>query len=425
MKRGFLLAVIMIFVAEICALITFATREDSGTRDVLAVNEILQSVRNDWGELDKHTAVTELDYSVIDNNGNVLFRTREEIPESINSAVAGRNTILDIEIEGEVKGKILIGGDEDLLVSEKKNLLAAFSAAIIIQAAICAAYTLYLEIRIIKPFRKMRGFAERVAGGNLDIPLEMDRENLFGAFTESFDIMRSELKKARIAEAKANASKKELVAKLSHDIRTPVASIKAVSELGSATASDEKTRANYEKIILKADQINSLVGNLFSATLEELQQLSVTPSDLPSTEISDMLKSADYLNRAEIPHIPERLLYADKMRLQQVFDNIFSNSYKYADTKIDVKIFAENNFLAVSIEDYGGGAAPDELPALTEKFKRGKKSEGIDGAGLGLFISDTFMREMGGKLKIENGLHGLKATVIILLSGTNYDLRKI
>ena len=65
-----------------------------------------------------------------------------------------------------------------------------------------------MYVTMIRPFRKLKGFAERIAGGNLDIPLEMDKRNLFGAFTESFDIMRSELKKARLAEAQAQQSKK-------------------------------------------------------------------------------------------------------------------------------------------------------------------------------------------------------------------------
>ena len=84
---------------------------------------------------------------------------------------------------------------------------------------------------VFKPFKKLQSFAVNVARGNLDIPLKMDKNNPFGAFTESFDIMREELAAARQSEYAANRSKKELVASLSHDIKTPVASIKAVSEL--------------------------------------------------------------------------------------------------------------------------------------------------------------------------------------------------
>ena len=175
---------------------------------------------------------------------------------------------------------------------------------------------------VLSPFRKLKGFAQRIAGGNLDIPLEMDRRNLFGAFTESFDIMRSELKKARIAEARANASKKELVAKLSHDIKTPVASIKAVSEIGLAVTNNGKDQANYAQIISKADQIDTLVTNLFTATLEELQQLTVTPANIDSKQVKTLLENSDYMHRAAVPDVPECLVYADGLRLQQVFDNI-------------------------------------------------------------------------------------------------------
>lgn len=265
----------------------------------------------------------------------------------------------------------------------------------------------------MKPFGNLKGFAERVARGNLDVPLQMDRGNLFGAFTESFDIMRSELKKARLAEAKANASKKELIAKLSHDIRTPVASIKAVSELGTAVAENDKTRENFTRIISKADQINTLVGNLFSATLEELQQLTVTPADMSSAELRGMLESADYFHKAQIPNIPECMIYADKLRLQQVFDNIFANSYKYANTDIEVNTALDNRRLAVVFEDFGGGVSAEELPLLKEKFKRGSNTQNVNGAGLGLYISDRFMTEMKGELLISNNRVATTPTISV------------
>ncbi len=196
-----------------------------------------------------------------------------------------------------------------------------------------------------------------------------------------------------------------------------MASIKAASEVGAAIAESEKSRRNYDRIIQKADQINALVTNLFSATLEELQQLTVEPADMKSREISEMLLGADYFHYAEIPAVPDCMLFADKLRLQQVFDNIFANSYKYANTEITVKISLKNNFLQIIVEDFGGGVPEKELPLLKEKFKRGENAENVEGAGLGLYISDCFMNEMKGGLNIENGTHGLAVTVKILLSG--------
>lgn len=417
--KVFLTGLIVIFLVEIFALIWLTKPDSDNLQDSVEINEAVQSVQSDWVSIGTHKNVTSLDYTVLDGGGTILFKTRSGLSESINEAVTHRDTILDIEVGGETVGKIIIYSDSlQKLADNRKKTAAVIVFAAVIQCVFCIAYSVYLHSMVIKPFRKLEEFAESVAGGNLDIPLRMDRGNIFGAFTESFDIMRSELKRARLSEARANAEKKELVAKLSHDIRTPVASIKAASEVGAAIAENEKNLQNYTHIIRKADQISTLVTNLFSATLEELQQLTVEPVDMESGALFEMLKSADYFHYAQIPDIPECLIFADKLRLQQVFDNIFANSYKYANTKIDVEISLINNRLAVKIEDQGGGVPEQEIPLLKEKFKRGSNSENIEGAGLGLYISDCFMKEMGGGLVVENGQNGLAATIMIALSGT-------
>ena len=425
-KRTFLISLIIVFVAEIIALILFATKDVENLQDAVAINEAVQFVQNNWDTMEEYKNQTNLNYAVVDVDGTVIFRTKKGLSESINAAVIHRDTILDVQVGGKTVGKMIIYNDNiSMLQEQKQKIVLLLITAILIQGVICIVYSLYLNHVVIKPFYKLKGFAERIADGNLDIPLEMDRQNLFGAFTESFDIMRDELKAARIAEAKANASKKELVAKISHDIKTPVASIKAASEVGIALTDHakpvallpdsplERIQDNYSQIIRKADQINTLITNLFTATMEELKQLSVMPAYMESAELKTLLENADYLHRAVIPAIPVCLIYADKLRLQQVFDNIFANSYKYANTKIDVAAAMKHHYLSVTFEDYGSGVSAEELPLLKKKFKRGVNADNIEGAGLGLHISDYFMKEMQGELDIQNGQNGLKVTVRI------------
>ncbi len=419
-KLMFLFSVILVFLVEIVSLIIFSLQTPSFPQDTIAVNEIVQSVTQDFNSLENHKNNTNLDYVVLDENGNVLYKTKSGLSENINSAITHRDTILEVVINNSSVGKIIIFNDEiQVLELQRKTTIIVLTVAIVVQCIIFISYVIYMYVTIIRPFRKLKVFAKRVAGGNLDIPLEMDRHNLFGAFTESFDIMRLELKKAHIAEAQANASKKELIAKLSHDIKTPVASIKAVSEVGLEVTNKEKDKANYIQIIRKADQINTLITNLFTATLEELQQLSVIPKDIESKQIKTMLENADYMHRAVIPKIPECLVFADTLRLQQVFDNIFANSYKYANTDIFITFNKIDSHICIIIEDFGGGVKDDELPLLKEKFKRGSNSINTEGAGLGLYISDYFMKEMKGDLKIENGFNGLKVIIYIAISGKN------
>lgn len=418
MKNRLLIIILaVLFCIECGVLASYSADEATEPLDTVLINEILYETKQSYKNSDAFKTYDGIEYTVFDGNEDILFSSADNLCRSLNEAVANRDTIIDIYIDGEAAGKLVIDNNTDKAVSSKQtDTIKVIIITIGIQTVICIGYIIYIYFNVIKPFRKLSGFAERVASGNLDIPLEMDRQNIFGAFTESFDIMRTELKRARIAEAKANKSKKELVAKLSHDIKTPVASIKAVSELGLATAQNENQAKSFETIISKSDQINNLVTNLFTATLEELQELSVNPSDLESTVVSELICNADYLGKAEIQHIPDCIIYADKLRLQQVFDNIFANSYKYANTDICVTAKRLEDALCISVCDYGGGVSESELAVIKEKFRRGNNSGSIEGAGLGLYISDYFMGKMGGSLEISNENGGLKATVILKLS---------
>ena len=269
---------------------------------------------------------------------------------------------------------------------------------------------------ILAPFHRLEHFAQRIAAGDFDIPLHMDKEGSFGAFTESFDLMRTELIRAREAEKHAAKSKKELVASLSHDIKTPVASIKAVTELMSVMTAEEKDRQHLNIIHAKTDQIDLLISNMFTATLEELHELPVTPGELSSTMLTAIIRNADYRQKAATFTLPDCLLIGDTIRLAQVMDNIFINSYKYADTAIEINAMLEGHSLHISISDSGEGVLPEELPLVTQKFYRGKNTEGQSGTGLGLYVSKYFMEKMSGELSCQNRLSGFSVLLTLTLA---------
>ena len=221
--------------------------------------------------------------------------------------------------------------------ARNRNLQIFLYIAVFVFALSGIMLCLYFRCKFIMPFRKLQNFAHRIAAGNLDIPLEMDEHNLFGAFTESFDLMREELRLAKESEYEANQSKKELVATLSHDIKTPIASIMSAMDVMLVKAKDEKEQKAIEAINMKLEQINTLVTNMFHATLEELQALNVTAYEIQSFEISPLIQNADYEERILPFSIPNCIILADPLRLQQVLDNIVHNSYKYANTDIVIK----------------------------------------------------------------------------------------
>ena len=233
----------------------------------------LVSLEEDWDSVSSYKdkpieSDSSFDYSVIDTNGNVILYTRDDIAKSISSATSDYDIIRDIEVDGKVSGYLIVHNPKAELEKQTNMKIALFVMSLVLLTVIVSVlYYIYLKRRVLDPFKKLKGFAVRVAGGNLDTPLEMDKGNVFGPFTESFDIMREELKASREREEKAVKSRKELVAQLSHDIKTPVSSIKAMTDVMSLTATEED-KVTINAINAKADQIDSLISNLFHATLE-------------------------------------------------------------------------------------------------------------------------------------------------------------
>ena len=307
--------------------------------------------------------------------------------------------------------------DMDTARFNRDRMLKAYVCLIIFSFVIFGVVLyLYYESKIGKPFRKLQHFAKHIAAGNLDLPLEMDEDNIFGAFTESFDLMREELLKARENEIKADKSKKELIASLVHDITTPVASVRSAIDILRLKIVDENDIRILDSANKKLEQIDTLITDMFHSTLEELQELKVNPDEIQSIEIRELIKQADYEKRTRPYTIPDCIIIADCLRLQQVFDNIIKNSYKYAGTDIAINAFIEEEYLFIEIQDFGSGVLEKELPLITSKFYRGENTEKTDGYGLGLYLSKYFMEKMNGGLSFENRNDGFMVIVTLKLA---------
>ena len=411
-KAPFILLLILTFTAEALACYSTVTKMQDVKTDPVKVNECIYSITENYGDTSKYN--TQLDYVIIGNDGELIYKTKDGLSESVNKAIKTRGLILDLTVDGEQVGKVIFDYSMDEQLTDVKSKIVMLFAIIgMLQIVILVIWYIYIRKNIISPFKNLNSFAARVAEGNLDMPLEMDKGHVFGAFTESFDLMRSELKKARIAEKKASDDKKEMVAKLSHDIKTPVASIKSTSEIGMAITKEERTKEMFGVINSKTDQIKSLVDNLFTSSVQDITEIDVNPGMQPSDIISGLIKNSDYLKRAGSFVIPECNVFIDKLRLQQVFDNIFMNSYKYADTAISVNPELTGDYLVIRIADEGPGVKEEELPLLKEKFRRGSNASNKDGAGLGLYLTNYFMEKMDGQLGLKNLEPGFEVSVYI------------
>ena len=420
MKRRFIVLYVVLFSLISCFICTYILH--SGSKQVMPqytteINRLIIDTGEKWDEISSlDNAFVEsgeaFDYAVIDNEGRLLCYTKEEMSTTVSSATGHYDIIRDIGVNGETAGKLIVHNPyaEQKHSSDVRNAIMIGSMAALM-IMISVVYFIILRKRVVDPFRKLKNFAVRVAGGDLETPLEMDRGNIFGAFTESFDIMREELKASRKREEAAVKSRKELIAELSHDIKTPVSSIKAMVDYLELVTQDEETKETLKSINSKADRIDKLVLNMFHATLEELEQLEVNPQEMSSREIENIIKECDALKRVTEADIKDCMVYADKLRLEQVFGNIFSNSYKYADTEIRVTSFFDDGFFVIEVSDKGGGVPYEELDIIMEKFCRGTNAAGKEGSGIGLYISHYLIGQMGGELTCRNNGEGFTVSL--------------
>ena len=357
-----------------------------------------------------------------------IILSKELVDKELTNYYSMRSMVLDFSPGGEYLGKIVWEDgfpEVEKLRDSVRQVVVFFWTGILIIGYFTIVLIYYI---LIRPVSEMNKYASEIAKGNLDVNLPIHKDNMFGSFTESFDMMREALKASREREMESEKARKELVAALSHDIKTPIATIQATCEVldmqlgieGEKTENTEKISNMREKVGIissKADMINGLISNIFHATLEELEKIEMNVSEENSEIISDYFgRVQNYGNVILDNNIPQCLVYMDKLRMEQVIDNIIGNSHKYAGTDIHVSFSEIKNepvsdsekgkvagdFIKIRISDSGPGVPEEDLPLLTEKYYRGKTVKDKTGYGLGMYLVKLYMEKQNGGLEYYN-----------------------
>lgn len=279
----------------------------------------------------------------------------------------------------------------------------------------------YVYFAILRPFDKLKAFAARISAGDFDVPLRYERSNYFGAFTWAFDSMRSEIARLRAGEREAIENNKTVIATLSHDIKTPIASIRAYAEgLSANMDSTFEKRGKYLSVLLKkCDEVARLTDDLLLHSVTDLDKLKIVPE---RTELCSFAESVADEARAERDDLTFRkpgftaFVDVDRNRFAQVCGNIINNARKYAKTEIEMFFTREEECIVLHFRDYGEGIPDENLPFLFDKFYRGSNCGSEQGSGLGLYIVKYVTEKMGGTVALRNLGDGLEVQVILPLA---------
>lgn len=277
----------------------------------------------------------------------------------------------------------------------------------------------YLVSRsILRPLKALQHATENIKSGNLDFKIEVKRKDEIGHLTQDFESMRQKLKEAVEVQHQYEENRKLLISNISHDLKTPITSIKGYVEgIKDGVANTEEKQQKYiNTIYKKAVEMDSLIDELFLFSTLDLKHV---PFYFEKMNIVNFIEeSIDDLsydlekNGIQIQFYNELgssvYVKADREKLMRVFNNIIQNSVKYSEKdkgQILISFQETEEFLFVKIEDNGTGISSEDLPLVFKSFYRADKSRNskTGGAGLGLAISKQIIEAHGGTIWAEKG----------------------
>jgi len=282
-----------------------------------------------------------------------------------------------------------------------------YGAQIYIPIIIIALFTALLSRFMTKSIREFRKAAEKMSQGNFGVRVKIRSEDEIGQLGKAFNEMAQRL-------ADYQKSRRELLADISHEIRSPLARIQSDAEILIDREMDKEEKEQHLKAICEeVKDISKLVEDL--SMLSRLQhkqfELEILPSSLQDVLSQEISKFRLQLEKKGIhlkQTIPENisLVMMDEKRIGQVISNLLTNALRYTpkEGRIDVGLKEKDSLVELWVRDTGPGIPKEELPHIFDRFYRVDKSRSrtSGGTGLGLAIVKYFVEAQGGLIRTES-----------------------
>lgn len=229
--------------------------------------------------------------------------------------------------------------------------------------------------------------------------------------------------------------RKEFVANVSHELKTPITTIKSYTETLLESELDDKSEKKFLRVIDRENsRMSRIVTDLLSLSNIDYNRNNLSFSKFDTYEfIDEAIESQSILISSKNHKIEFNIamdindIYADRNGADQILTNIISNACKYTPENGKISILAKNvdDFVEIKISDNGIGIPEEDLPRITERFYRVEKgrSRAMGGTGLGLSIANEMIKLLGGNLKLDSKF-GEGTTVTLLFRTGDEDGKK-
>ena len=342
------------------------------------------------------------------NSGTVLYvRGRVAQDGSVNLILPdqqGQNQ--------QVVGKLTESG---YVVIASTNLERVDQALSVVSQQLVYITVLLLAISVVsallfarwftRPVTQLSRAAKRVAAGNYDVRVDLHSTDELGMLAQDFNYMTGEI-------AKSSQLQRELIANISHDLRTPLTLIRGYAETVRDLNGDDRDKRNADLSIIidEADRLSVLVNTVMELSKYSSGTERPTPTRFDLAELTaDVLRR--YTDRAEKEQftvqqdgLAEAEVLADPVQIGRVLHNLVSNAIPHlaAGGTVTVRLTAQGEMVRAEVIDNGSGIEEKELPFLFDRYYRARSDAGKRGSGLGLSIVKAILVGHGAPFGVQS-----------------------
>ena len=302
--------------------------------------------------------------------------------------------------------------------------VAAVMVCLVLGLVLFAVTFMILQEPYIRYISRISNAVQSISEGNLNTSVEVMGDDELSSMAANLNKMSEDIRQLIEKERESERTKNELITNVAHDLRTPLTSIIGYLELlaGQKNIPPEMQKKYIEIAYGKARRLEKLIEDLFGFTKLNYGKIAMHVGELDIVKLLGQLLEEAYPNFVDKglsydlqSNVPVQIITADGNLLARLFDNLIGNAIKYgADGKrVLVQIRAEEEFVTVSVTNYGYVIPAEELPLIFNKFYRVEqsRSSSTGGTGLGLAIAKEIVDMHGGTIAVSSDLNGTVFTV--------------
>jgi len=289
---------------------------------------------------------------------------------------------------------------------------------------ILLAAFLFYRNKLNKPLTLLRIASEKIVENNLDFKINYKCQDEMGRLCDSFELMRCSLDENNREMWRSMEERRRLNAAFAHDLRTPLSVLRGYTDYLKKYLPDDQL--SNDEILEKVNIIDGHIDRMehyvkSMNALQTLEQLTPNQESIPYEALRNSLSNTANILKQEFDLTftgdadLNTILYVDHELVSQVFENLFSNALRYADSAINVAIKCTMEQLEITVSDDGAGFSPEALQKAASPFYREDVSASLH-FGLGLNICKIICEKHGGYLYIQNVPHGNGAAVTAVFS---------